>query len=263
MVIPPNEMLLCDGAGCGRRPTALPAAAARGVPGGEWLCPVCDRRRRRGPEDEHGLELQVGTSLWAKDKRGLWGEAIVQTAEEAGGEVARVGLRWKGFAASTTIVDVGGGRLRPLARGPPAREGARRRRRRPSSASKVLHVRLRQPPEYLTSWQGRAADVGAGAQLRRRRREAQLQAFIAATRARRSRRRRSRATTAPRRRPPSRSTQRTRRGGGSGGGGREAWRRAHAAEQRQREAEDSAGDGDGDGDGGNDADEGAASRAAP
>ena len=70
------------------------------VPDGEWLCPVCDPPPPPWkPEDEHGLELQVGTSLWAKDKRGLWGEAIVQTAEEAGGAVARVGLRWKGFAA--------------------------------------------------------------------------------------------------------------------------------------------------------------------
>ena len=117
-VILPNEMLLGT-APAWPRPHARrrPLAA---VPDGEWLCgvdpPPPPWKRRTST-----ASAQVGTSLWAKDKRGLWGEAIVQTAEEAGGGVVRVGLRWKGFAAKyDEVVDVGGGR--PPARGPPARE---------------------------------------------------------------------------------------------------------------------------------------------
>ena len=236
-------MLLCDGEGCekGWHMLCLPRPLAA-VPDGEWLCPVCDPPPPPWkPEDEHGLELQVGTSLWAKDKRGLWGEAIVQTAEEAGGTVARVGLRWKGFAAKyDEVVDVGGGRLRPLARGPPAREEREAQAAQTFfCVEKVLRVRHRGGrPEYLTSWQGFERPtweparnfVGDGAQ-------AQLQAFIAANprEAKPKKAEKPRDDgAAPTRTLPSRSTRRTPEEAAAAAAAEEAWRRAHAAEQRQR-----------------------------
>ena len=121
------------------------------VPDGEWLCPVCDPPPPPWkPEDEHGLDSSGHQPVGEGQARAV-GRGDRADGREAGGSVARVGLRWKGFAAKyDEVVDVGGGRLRPLARGPPAREEREAQAAQTFfCVEKVLRVRHRGGrPEY-------------------------------------------------------------------------------------------------------------------
>ena len=119
-----NEILLCDGKGCERahHMQCLPTPLGK-VPEGDWFCPDCKPSVHTvwTAESEHTMELDVGTQLWARDRKGQWGAAMVLSSKTVEGGLLRlVGVRWKGFGAKyNEKIATGDGRLRRLDLGPP------------------------------------------------------------------------------------------------------------------------------------------------
>ena len=118
-----NLMLLCDGEGCGRgfHMLCLDPPMATEPEDEEWLCPICKPPRPPFmPADEHKMEFTKGTKVWAKDKKGFWGQASVigyEAATEAPGGSsgsspvkARARITFKGFSAKfDEWINVGAG----------------------------------------------------------------------------------------------------------------------------------------------------------
>lgn len=118
-----NQLLLCDGEGCGRafHMQCLPVPLGS-VPEGQWFCPECRPATVWTAAQEHGMELGAGTELWARDRKGHWGAAVVisSVASEEDAAAALVSVRWKGFGAKyNELLRAGEGRLRPHDVGPP------------------------------------------------------------------------------------------------------------------------------------------------
>ena len=70
----PNVMLAC--ASCGRHFHMLCVALGH-VPSGDWNCEECAPNKRFQPSDEQTMTLEVGTQVWAKDKKAMWAKARV------------------------------------------------------------------------------------------------------------------------------------------------------------------------------------------
>ena len=117
-----NEMLLCDADGCQNAyhmRCLKPSLAS--VPEGEWICPSCEdvdapiAGWRKG--QELTMSLAAGDKLWARDKRGLWAQAVVRALAMQPakyGQLKAVGISYVGFPKKwDETIELGAGRLRP------------------------------------------------------------------------------------------------------------------------------------------------------